>query len=96
MKHRTLVWTERAEADLVGIGDFIARDDPDAAGRWVRAQMAAARKATRVPFAGRRVPEFQRDDVREVFLSRYRIVSRVTDRRCEVLTVFEGHRQLRA
>lgn len=94
MKRRKLVWTERAEADLVGIADFISRDDPVAARRWVRKLMATARIAARVPLGGRRVPELQRDDVREVFLKRYRIVYRVTDRQCEVLTVFEGHKLL--
>lgn len=94
MKRRKLVWTERAEADLVSIGDFISRDDPVAARTWVRKLMATARAAARHPLAGRRVPELQRDDVREVFLKRYRIVYRVTDRQCQMLTVFEGHRQL--
>ena len=56
--------------------------------------MATTRSAARHPMAGRRVPELQRDDVREVFLKQYRIVYRVTARRCEVLTVFEGHKQL--
>ena len=94
MKRRKLVWTERAEADLVGIGDFISRDDPIAARRWVRELMATARVAARTPFGGRRVPELQRDDVREVFLKQYRIVYRVTERQCEVLTVFEGHKRI--
>jgi toxin ParE1/3/4 len=56
--------------------------------------MAKAKAAVDVPFAGRRVPEFSREDVREVFLKSYRIVYRVTQRHCEVLTVFEGHRRL--
>lgn len=94
MKRRQLVWTERAEADLLDIGDFISRDDPVAAARWVRELIATAKIAARVPFGGRRVPELQRDDIREVFLKQYRIVYRVTDRQCEVLTVFEGHKLL--
>lgn len=88
------MWTERAEADLVGIGEFISRDDPVAANRWVRELIATARIAARVPLGGRRVPELQREDVREVFLKRYRIVCRVTESQCEVLTVFEGHKLL--
>jgi toxin ParE1/3/4 len=95
VKRRKLVWTERAEADLAGIGEYIAADDPVAARRWVGELMATARAAARVPFGGRRVPELQREDVREVFLRQYRIVYRVTDRHCEVLTVFEGHKLLR-
>ncbi len=94
MTSRKLAWTERAESDLSGIGDFISRDDPVAARNWVRKLMAVARGAARHPFSGRRVPELLRDDVREVFLKQYRIVYQVTERHCLVLTVFEGHKRL--
>lgn len=94
-KAYALVWAETALSDLEAIGEFIARDDPAAAQRWVRKLMATARATTRAPFGGRRVPEVGRDDVREVFLKRYRIVYRVSAASCEVLTVFEGHRLLR-
>ena len=94
MKRRKLVWTERARADLTAIGDFIARDDPAAALKWVRKLMATARAAARIPQGGRRVPELQQEDVREVFLKRYRIVYRVTAHSIDVLAVFEGHRLL--
>jgi len=39
------------------------------------------------------VPELQREDIREVFLRTYRIVSRVREQVIDVLTVFEGHRR---
>lgn len=94
MKSRKPAWTERAESDLIAIGEFIARDDPAEARIWVRKLMAAARAAARHPFGGRRVPELLRDDVREIFLKRYRIVYRVTAQHCVVLTVFEGHKRL--
>ncbi len=79
-------------ADLDAIGDHIARDDPEAAERWVMKLVGTAEKAAGAPLAGRRVPELARDDVREVLVRTYRIVYRVTAKRCEVLTVFEGHR----
>lgn len=41
---------------------------------------------------GVRVPEIDRDDVREVLLRGYRIVYRVLEHEIHVLTVFEGHR----
>jgi len=94
VKPRSLVWSRRAEADLAEIGDFIALDDPKAAQRWVRKLMTAAQVAARLPFAGRRVPEFQREDIREIVFKQYRIVYRVAVRRCTVLTVFERHRLL--
>ena len=86
------VWTNRALADLEAIGDYIARDNPAAAERWVAELMAAAEKAAALPHAGRKVPELAREDVREVFRRTYRIVYRVSEHRVEVLAVFEGHR----
>jgi len=88
----TVYWTERAVSDLEEIGDYIARDNPVAARRWVSKLIEAAEKAARAPRAARRVPEVGRDDVREVFVRTYRIVYRIGDERIDVLTVFEGHR----
>lgn len=89
---RLLVWTARALADLEAIGDYIARDNPEAAERWVTRLLTTAEKGAAMPLAGRRVPEIARDDVREVFLRQYRIVYRVSSDRIEVLTVVESHR----
>lgn len=91
-KRRALVWSERAIADLEEIALYIARDDASAAERWIERIGNAARRASALPMAGRRVPELARDDIREVFSRTYRIVYRVTRARIEVLTVFEGHR----
>lgn len=89
-----LRWTERAASDLISIGDYIAADNPAAARSWVERLRQRAVKASKMPRAGRVVPEIGRDDVREVFQRSYRIVYRVVDDGIVVLTVFEGHRLL--
>jgi plasmid stabilization system protein ParE len=91
----TLRWTDQARRDLLATGSYIARDDPVAARRWVDRLRARARAATRHPLAGRVVPEFDRQDIREVLLGSYRLVYRLRPRAIHVLTVFEGHRLLR-
>ena len=87
-----LRWSRRAEADLEAIADYIAADDPVAAARWVEKLLERARKAALLPFAGRVVPEFKRDDLREVFVRTYRIVYRIREDEVQVIVVFEGHR----
>jgi len=77
---------------LRAIARYIARDDPDAARRWVGRLRERAREAAATPKAGRRVPEIDRDDIREVLLRSYRIVYCLTEGGILVLTVFEGHR----
>lgn len=87
-------WTERAAADLVAIGDYIAADKPAAARAWVERLRERAANIAETPLAGRTVPELGRDDVREIFLRSYRIVYRVVPEGIVVLTIFEGHRPL--
>jgi toxin ParE1/3/4 len=87
-----VLWTDRALADLEAIRDYIARDNPSAAARWVMRLCQTAEKVGTAPLAGRRVPEFARDDVRELLLRSYRIVYHLSERQVEILTVFEGHR----
>jgi plasmid stabilization system protein ParE len=57
---------------------------------------AMAMQAAAMPLAGRRVPEFGRDDVREVIKRGYRVIYRVSDTQVEILGVVEGHRRLPA
>lgn len=44
--------------------------------------------------AGRRVPEMERDDVRERLVQAYRVVYWIHEEHIEILTVIEGHRRL--
>jgi toxin ParE1/3/4 len=88
-----LRWTLRAQNDLLEIARFIARDNPEAARRWVAMLRKRARAAARMPRAGRRVSELGRDDVREVVVRHYRIVYQLAPHSLVVLVVFEGHRQ---
>jgi len=90
----TILWTQRARRDLLEIGDFIARDKPDAAATWVHRMIDAVERTALFPTSGRVVPEADRDDIREVFLDNYRLVYLVGGNRMVVLTVFEGHRLL--
>lgn len=89
-----VVWTQQARADLKAIGRFIAADSAPAAKRWLARLRRRARRAARMPRAGRVVPELGRGDIREVIEGNYRIVYRVHAQRLTVLTVFEGHRLL--
>jgi toxin ParE1/3/4 len=93
---RTLIWSARALQELGEIGEFIARDKPEAANRWVEVLMAVAERAAAMPFAGRQVPEYGRDDLRELIERGYRVVYLVTEERVEIVTVREGHRRMPA
>ena len=86
-----LFWTETAKQDLQAIQRYIAADNPTAAKQWTDRLRECARNALHSPLAGRKVPEFSRDDIRELIEGNYRIVYQVFEDRLVVLTVFEGH-----
>lgn len=79
--------TERAQADLEEIAEYIARDNPVAAEAWVDKLLDKAQAAAVQPRAGRVVPEVGDPDIREVFLRTYRIIYRIEPARILVLTV---------
>ena len=89
-----LRWSDQAMRDLVGIGRYIARDNPNNAKAWVEKLRQRARFASHAPYTGRIVPELEHKDIREVVFKHYRIVYRVCTDGIEVITLFEGHRKL--
>jgi toxin ParE1/3/4 len=84
----------RAQADLRRISHRIAMDNPPAAKAWARKIRDRVRLAGRSPKLGRKVPELDRDDVREALVGNYRVVYVIHPKIVEILRVFEGHRLL--
>jgi toxin ParE1/3/4 len=84
----------RAKRDLEAISSYIGSKNPPAARQWIRKLRLRARNAARDPGIGRKVPEYDRDDIREVLVGSYRIVYRVTPGEVVILIVTEGHRLL--
>ena len=91
-----VVWTARAVSRLAQIEDHIAADDRRAAERFVDALIDAGDALADSPHRGRMVPELPASELREIVHRGYRMIYRVTPKRIEILTIFEGHRQLRA
>jgi toxin ParE1/3/4 len=81
----------QAKVDLRRIGHRIARNNPDAAAAWIDKLEARVRLAGRSPGLGRKVPEIDRDEIREAIVGNYRIVYVVRAKVVEILTIFEGH-----
>ena len=85
-------WTKQAVSDVEEIKEFISRDSPRY-GRLVTERIYEATERIKTfPYSGRRVPDFDRDDVREIILGEYRIVYRILGDVAQVLTVFRSSR----
>ena len=93
MAHR-VVWSPRALADVEAIASFIAADSPFYAGSVVRRIVALTRMLEKFPFAGRKVPEFEDENLREVIAYSYRIIYRVEAAEVIVAAVIHGKRNL--
>ncbi len=81
---------------LEGIRDYIAKDSPYYARRFIERIFDAAGKLQDHPRMGRLVPEADRDDVRELIYQGYRIIYRTQPDRVQVVTVIHGSRNLAA
>ena len=91
-----VVWSPLALDRATEAYAYIAADDPQAAERWLDGLLELGGALSHLPERGRRVPEADRDDVREVFHGSYRLIYRVDPDRVVILTVRHGRRQFDA
>ena len=71
------MWSPTALEDVEAIASYISRDSISYAGAVVRKVINSTRNLENFPFAGRIVPEFGSEIIREVFAYSYRIIYRV-------------------
>lgn len=86
-------WTDRAKTRLRLIHDHIAKDAPLVASQVVERLLRRSIQIGDLPYSGRAVPEYQRDDIREVLEQPYRIIYRILPNRVDIITVMH-YRQL--
>ena len=89
-----IVWSPLAVQRLREATEYIARDKPGAAERWVGSAFEAVGRFAELPHSGRVVPELGRPDIREVIYGIYRIIYRVSPEAILVLTVQHGKQLL--
>lgn len=87
-------WTEKASADALGSYDYIAEQSLAYAESVYERILARPSQLIEHPLSGSVVPEFGRDDIRELFVYSFRIVYRLADYEVRVLTIIHGSRQL--
>jgi toxin ParE1/3/4 len=85
-------WTDTAQHHLDAIHAFIALDSPAYARRTVDRLTRRSQQIGRFPLSGRRVPEYDRDEVREVIEGPYRIVYHIKPGQIDVVAVIHASR----
>jgi plasmid stabilization system protein ParE len=70
-------WSPRAADDLEAIAEYISLDSPAYAKSVIKTILEITRKFSQFPLAGRIVPEFNDENIREWFAYSYRIIYRL-------------------
>lgn len=81
---------------VVEIGEYVALDSPAAAANLVEELFGSVQRLARFPASGRRVPESQRSDLREVVHGNFRVIYRLDTEQVVVLTVRHSRQELRS
>jgi len=87
-------WSARARTDLRELQTYIAQDSPHYARRFVEKIFKAVESLTEHPQIGRKVPEADREDIRELIFQNYRIIYRIKPEHVYIVTVLHGSRDL--
>ena len=83
-------WSPFAIDKVTNIALYIAEYKPIAADKWVLSIFDAVEGLSSFPNLGRIVPEFNRDEIRELLHGNYRIIYQVSSSVIEILTVRHG------
>jgi len=93
MAHR-IDWSKRALQDLESIAEYISADSPTYAGIVVKKVVAQTKTLANFPRAGRKVPEFDDENIRELIVYSYRIIYRLQENAVIIAAVLHGKRIL--
>ena len=83
-------WTDTAEGHLDALYAYISQDSPEYATRMVDRLTRRSQQIADFPFSGRRVPEYDIDQIREVIEGSYRIIYHIKPDQIDVLAVIHG------
>lgn len=87
-------WTSEAKTQLKAIETYIAQDSPAVARKTITRIASRCRQIGDLPQSGRKVPEFNQDDLREILERPYRILYRIKLDQIDVVTIWHYRRVL--
>lgn len=85
-------WTQTARNQLQAIYQYIAQNSERYAIRTVERIIERSEQIGSLPLSGRRVPEYELDQLREVIESPYRIMYHIRSDRVDIVAVIHGAR----
>ena len=83
-------WTLNAIRHLTNIYEYIALNSPTYARRMVDRITRRSEQISAQPLSGRKVPEYEAEDIRELIEKPYRIIYRFKQDQIDVLAIIHG------
>jgi plasmid stabilization system protein ParE len=87
-------WTDTAESQLDSIYNYIAQNSASYALRTIDKITARSKQIAAFPLSGRKVPEYDLDQIREVFSGPFRIIYYIKPDQIDVIAVIHGAMQV--
>jgi plasmid stabilization system protein ParE len=87
----TIVWTPPAIRRVLEIADYIAKDSELRSQKWQKGVFKAVERLRDFPRSGRITPEKNREDIREIFYGKYRIVYHLDEKHNHVVILTVRH-----
>ena len=93
-----VIWTPLAQKDLKAIYDYIAKDSLFNAKKVSKeiVQKVETSLSSPLDLMGKKIPEFERDDLREIHIHSWRVIYQLQNHNKFVLTLFHKRRELLA
>ena len=85
-----IIWSPLAIDRASEIAEYIARDKPSAAEKWVDKIFLKVEQLRSSPEIGRIVPEIRNEQFRELIYGNYRIIYRIEKKQISILTIRHG------
>lgn len=90
---RTIRWSATSVADLGSIRDYISEDSEDDAISFLQEIKNQVMKMPDFPNLGRKVPEMDDENFREIIFGNYRIIYEIQDDLIKIHTIIHQRRQ---
>jgi plasmid stabilization system protein ParE len=85
-----IIWSPLAIDRASEIADYIAKDKPSAAEKWINSLFSKVNQLKLSPEIGRIVPEIKNNQFRELIYGNYRIIYYIEKKQISILTIRHG------
>ncbi len=85
-----IIWSPLAVERAADIAEYISRDNPTAAEKWIDTVFSKVEQLKSFPESSRIVPEINSKDFRELIYGNYRIIYRLEKIQVSILTTRHG------